>query len=110
MPPWITDAVLVALITGMLGIIGGRISSTASVRAAAVEAAERERELMVAPYRELAERVATLEREAAELRRQLDTVLSREQQWRVGWDALRHDWPEVRRRTEPPPYPVNKVD
>lgn len=106
MPPLLTDAVLVALITGALGVITGRISSSGVVRAAAVQAAERERELVAAPYRELAERVTVLEREAGELRRQLNSVLDRERKWQVCWDELRRDWPEVRRRVEPPPYPM----
>lgn len=106
MPPWITDAVIVALITGVLGAVGGRISSSGAVQAAAMQAAQRERELIAAPYKELAERVSVLEREAAELRRQLNTLLGRERRWQAGWDALRRDWPDVRRRVEPPPYPI----
>lgn len=109
MPPWVTDAVVVALVTGLLGVVGGRISSSGAVRAASVQAVERERELVVAPYRELAERVAMLEHEAAELRRQLDLVLNRERQWQAGWDALRSGWPDVRQNMEPPPYPVESL-
>lgn len=109
MPPWITDAVVVAVVTGVLGVIGGRISSTASVRAAAVQSVARERELIAAPYKELAARVSALEREAEELRRQLNSVLGRERQWLSGWDELRRCWPEVRQRVEPPPYPVKDL-
>ena len=109
MPPWVTDAVSVALITGLLGVVGGRISSSGAVRAASVQAAERERELIAAPYHELAERVTVLEREATELRHQLNTLLGRERQWQDGWDALRRDWPDVRRRVNPPPYPVENL-
>lgn len=108
MPPWITDAVLVALVTGVLGIVGGRMSSAGSVRSAAIAAAERERELVVAPYRELAERVTALEREAEQLRRRLDLMLRRESLWQAGWDKLRREWPEVRQRPDPPPYPVEE--
>ena len=106
MPPWITDAVIVAFVTGLLGVVGGRISSSGAVRAAAVQASERERELLAAPYRELAERVTVLEREAEALRRRLNALLCREQQWQTAWEALRRDWPDVRRRVEPPPYPT----
>lgn len=109
MPSWLTDAVVVAVVTGLLGIIGGHVSSSGAVRAAAVEAAERERELIAAPYRELAERVAALEREAEELRRRLNTMLDNERQWRAGWESLRRDWPDVRQRVEPPPYPVEDL-
>ncbi len=107
--PWITDAVIAALVTGALGIITGRISSTASVRAATIEAAARERELVAAPYRELAERVTALEHEAGELRKQLNFVLSRERQWQSGWDELRRRWSDVRQRVEPPPYPTENL-
>ena len=110
MQAWITDAVVVAAITGLLGIIGGRISSSGTVRAASVQAAQRERELIAAPYKELAERVTALEREAEELRKQLNSVLSRERQWQSGWDALRRDWPDVRQRVEPPPYPTERIE
>ena len=109
MPPWITDAVVVAVVTGLLGIIGGRISSSGAVRAASVQAMERERELIAAPYRELAERVTALEREAEELRRRLTTMIDNERRWQAGWDALRRNWPEVRRRVEPPPYPMENL-
>lgn len=110
MPPLLTDAVVVALITGALGIITGRISSTASVRTAAVQAAERERELVSAPYRELAERVTALEREAKELRRRLNTMIDNERRWQDGWDELRRNWPDVRTRVEPPPYPTDRIE
>lgn len=106
MLPWITDVVIAAAITGLLGVVGGRVSSSGAVRAASVEAAERERELIAAPYKELAERVAALEHEAAELRQQLNSVLDRERRWQEGWDELRRRWPDVRQRVEPPPYPT----
>lgn len=109
MPPWITDAVIVALVTGLLGVVGGRITSSGAVQAAAAQAAERERELVAAPYKELAVRVSVLEREAAELRRQLNMLLGRERRWQAGWDTLRRDWPNVRRRVEPPPYPIENL-
>lgn len=110
MPPLLTDAVVVALITGALGIITGRISSTASVRTAAVQAAERERELISAPYRELAERVTALEREAKELRRRLNAMIDNERRWQDGWDELRRNWSDVRMRVEPPPYPTDRIE
>lgn len=106
MPSWITDAVVVAAITGLLGIIGGRISASAAVRAASVQSAERERELIAAPYKELAERVAVLEREAQELRKRLNTMIDSERRWQAGWDELRRNWPDVRQRVKPPPYPT----
>lgn len=106
---WITDVVVAAAITGVLGLIGGRVSASGAVRAASVQAAEAERELVAAPYKELADRVTALEREAGELRRQLNMVLDRERQWQLGWDELRRRWPDVRRRVEPPPYPTEKT-
>lgn len=109
MLPWVTDVVVAAAVTGLLGIIGGRISASGSVQAASVQAAVRERELIAAPYRELAERVTALEREAEELRRRLNSMLDNERQWRAGWDALRREWPDVRQRVEPPPYPVEDL-
>ena len=107
---WITDVVAAAAVTGLLGIIGGRISSSGTVRAAAVEAAQRERELIAAPYWELAGRVTVLEREAEQLRKQLNSVLGRERQWQAGWDELRRRWPDVRQRVEPPPYPTERIE
>lgn len=109
MPSWLTDAVVVAAITGLLGIIGGRISSSGAVRAASVQAAERERALIAAPYKELAERVSELEREAKELRKRLNSMVDNERRWRTGWDTLRRDWPEMRKSVEPPPYPVQNL-
>lgn len=106
---WITDVVVAAAITGILGIVGGRMSSSGAVRAAAVEAAERERELIAAPYKELAGRVTVLEREAEELRKRLNTLLGREQQWQAGWDELRRNWLHMRRRESPPPCPVQDL-
>lgn len=105
---WITDVVIAAAITGLLGVIGGRVSAAGAVRAASVQAAEAERELIAAPYKELAERVAALEREAAELHKQLNEVMSRDRQWQVGWDELRRRWPDVRQCVEPPPYPTER--
>lgn len=110
MPSWFTDAVVVAAVTGLLGIIGGRISSSGTVRAAAVQAAERERELISAPYRELAERVAALEREAKELRGRLNAMIDNERRWQDGWDELRRNWPDLRMRVEPPPYPTDRIE
>lgn len=109
MPLWITDAVVVAAVTGLLGIVGGCISSSGAVRAASVQAAERERELVAAPYRELAERVAALESEAVELRKRLNTMADNERRWRAGWDELRLRWPDVRQRVEPPAYPLEHL-
>ena len=106
MLPWATDVVVAAAITGLLGIIGGRVSSSSAVRAATIEAAAHERELVAAPYRELAERVTVLEHEAEELRKRLNSVMNQERRWRAGWDELRRDWPDVRQRVEPPPYPT----
>lgn len=105
---WLTDVVIAAVVTGLLGVVGGRVSASGAVRAAAVQAAEAERALVAAPYKELAERVTALEHEAAELRRQLNTVLDRERLWRAGWDELRRRWSDVRRRVEPPPYPTER--
>lgn len=110
MPSWLTDAVIVAAVTGLLGIVGGRISSSGAVRAASVQAAQRERELISAPYRELADRVTALEREAEELRRRLNAMIDNERRWQEGWDALRRNWPEVRVRVEPPPYPTERIE
>ena len=107
---WITDVVIAAAITGVLGVIGGRVSASGAVRAAAVQSAERERELVAAPYKELAGRVAALEHEAAELRKQLNMVLDRERQWQNGWDELRRRWFDVRQSVEPPPYPMTRVE
>ena len=109
MPSWLTDAVVVAAITGLLGIIGGRISSSGTVRAAAVRAAERERELIAAPYRELAVRVTMLEREAVELRKRLNLMIDNERRWQAGWDELRRKWSYMRQRIEPPPYPTENL-
>ena len=110
MPPWLTDAVAVALITGLLGIVAGRISSSGAVRVASVQAAEHERELIAAPYRELAERVTMLEREAEELRKRLNSMIDSERRWQAGWDELHRNWPVMRKRVDPPPYPTRKIE
>ena len=106
MPPWVTDAVLVALITGILGVLGGRISSRGQVQAAAVQAADHERQLMAAPYEALARRVTALEAETDRLRTQVQALASREQQWQAGWDDLRARWGRWRQQEAPPPYPA----
>lgn len=105
----ITDVVVAAAVTGLLGVIGGRVSSSGAVRVAAVQSAEREQELIAAPYKELAGRVTVLEREAKQLRKQLNSVLAREKQWQEGWDELRYNWLDVRRHVAPPPYPVENL-
>ena len=135
MLPWLTDAVLVALITGALGIIAGRISSSGSVRAAKVQAAACEREAMTAPYEALASRVSQLEIETASQRETIDAqhteivglrvemgglraaraedvraLVSRDSCWQGAWDALRENWLERRTVVDPPPYPVGKLD
>lgn len=106
---WVTDVVVASSITGLLGIVGGRISSSGAVRAASVQAAAHERELVAAPYKELAERVAALEREAQELRKRLNTMIDNERRWKAGWDELRRDWSDLRQRVEPPPYPMKNL-
>lgn len=128
MPPWITDAVLVALITGALGIIGGTVSSRG-------QGALRERELMTAPYEALAARVAQLENEAQSQRETIDSQqteivglrvemeglraaraadvrawAARDACWQEAWDDLRENWPARRTAESPPPYPVEKID
>lgn len=134
MLPWLTDAVIVALITGALGIVGGRISSSGAVRTASVQAAVRERELVTAPYEALASRVAQLEEDAVVQRETIDSQqieitglrvemeglraaraadvrawAFRDYCWQSAWDDLRENWPERRRFEEPPPYPVKKI-
>lgn len=125
---WMTDAVIVALITGALGIIGGRISATGAVRAASVQAAAREHELMTAPYEALASRVSQLENETSAqqaeitgLRAEMEGLraaraadirawVSRDSCWQAAWDDLREHWPVRRTSEEPPPYPVKKLN
>ena len=135
MPPWITDAVLVALITGALGIIGGRVSARGQAEAARVQGAMRERELTVAPYEALAARVAQLEGEAQSQRETIDSQqteivglrvemeglraaraadvrawAARDACWQEAWDDLRDNWPDWRKVEYPPPYPVRKAN
>ena len=117
MLPWITDAVVAAAITGLLGVIGGRVSSAGSVRAAAVQAAALERELVSAPYEALAVRVTQLEGETSAqrgtigaqqaeisgLRIEMEGLraaraadvrawASRDSCWQAAWDDLRENW------------------
>ena len=135
MPPWLTDVVFAALITGVLGIIAGRVSSSGSVRAAAVQSAARERELMTAPYEALASRVAQLEDETASQRGTIDAQqteivglriemeglraarvadvrawMARDTCWQAAWDDLRENWPARRAAESPPPCPVEELD
>ena len=135
MPPWITDAVLVALITGTLGIIGGRVSARGQAEAARVQEAMRERELTAAPYEALAARVAQLEGEAQSQRETIDSQqteivglrvemeglraaraadvrawTARDACWQEAWDDLRDNWPDRRKAEYPPPYPVRKIN
>ena len=134
MPPWLTDAVLVALITGALGIIGGRVSSRGQAEAARAQGALRERELMTAPYEALAARVAQLEDETTMQRGTIDAqqteitglriemeglraartadvqaLVSRDSCWQAAWDDLRENWPDRRTVEDPPAYPVKKL-
>lgn len=135
MQPWMTDAVLVALITGVLGIIGGRISSSGAVRAAAAQAAAHKHELMTAPYEALASRVSQLEDETSAqqatinaqqteitgLRVEMEGLRaaraadvlawsSRDSCWQTAWDDLWNNWPARRMSEKPPPYPVKKLN
>lgn len=132
---WITDAVLVSLITGTLGIIAGRISSSGAVRAASVQAAAREHELMTAPYEALASRVSQLENETASQRETIDAQqteiiglraemeglraaraadirawTARDSRWQAAWDDLRENWPVRRTSEEPPSCPVKRLN
>lgn len=132
---WMTDAVLVALVTGALGLISGRISSSGAVRAASVQAAARERELIAAPYEALASRVAHLEDETAAQRETIDAQQAeiiglragienlrerraadlrgwvfRDSCWQAAWDDLWENWSVRRMSEKPPPYPIEKLD
>lgn len=125
---WMTDAVLVAVVTGLLGLASGRMSMHGQVQAATIQAAARERELIAAPYEALAQRVAQLEAETIEqrseitdLRMQLSAMSeeysrsehmwhNRDRAWQAGWDKLRKQWLEYRQAEEPPMYPVSKLD
>lgn len=134
MPPWVTDAVLVALITGALGIIAGRISSHGAVAAAETAGRSKQRELMIAPYEALAARVEQLETEASDQRVEADALRAqvaelrievanlradrdrlasrsaeRDRQWQDGWDELRATWDTRRTNPAPPDYPTPKL-
>ena len=135
MPPWITDAVLVALITGALGIIGGRVSARGQAEAARVQGSIRARELVTAPYEALASRVSQLENEAAEQRETISSQqteitglrvemeglraaraadvrawAARDACWQEAWDDLREHWPVRRMIKEPPSCPVARFN
>lgn len=134
MPQWITDAVLVSLVTGVLGIIGGRVSARGQVEEAQVEGATRARELMTAPYEALASRVSQLEDETSAQRETIDAQQTeivglrvemeglraaraqdvrawafRDSCWQAAWDDLRKNWPTRRTVEEPPSYPVKRL-
>ena len=128
MPSCMTDAVLVAVVTGLLGLVSGRMSMHGQVQAATIQAAAQERKLIAAPYEALAQRVAQLEAETIEqrseitdLRMQLSTMseeysrskrmwYNRDRAWQAGWDKLRKQWLKYRQVEEPPMYPVSKLD
>lgn len=110
MPPWMSDAVLVSLITGLIGVISGRISARGEAEKAATVAREEERLAIIAPYTELAKRVSVLEERTAQLRGQLASYMSRDWLWQAGWDDLRHRWPWWREQEEAPPYPTPRLD
>lgn len=135
MPPWVTDAVLVALITGTMGLIGGRLSSRGQAEADRVAGVLRERELMTAPYEALAARVSQLEEKEAEQRETIDSQqaeiselraemkglraaradelrgwMARDARWQAAWDELRGCWAECRADELPPPYPVDRLN
>lgn len=128
MLPWITDAVLVALITGTLGIVGGRVSLRG-------QSALRKHELVTAPYEALAARVTQLENEALVQRETIDAQqteitglrvemeglraaraadvrawAARDACWQEAWDDLRDNWVARRAAEYPPPYPVERLD
>ena len=134
MPPWITDAVLVALITGALGVIGGWAATRGQASVARLQGALRERELMTAPYEALASRVAQLEEEASRQRGTGDSQqteimglrvemeglraaraadlrawVARDTCWQDAWDDLRENWLSRRAVASPPPYPVERI-
>ena len=134
MPPWLTDSLVVALITACASIWAGRVSMRGQVRTAEVQTAARERELMVAPYEALAARVEQLETEASDQRVEADVLRcqvadlrvelasvrdeygrsrrawrDRDAAWQAGWDRLRDRWPECRLREDPPPYPTSRI-
>lgn len=135
MPPWITDAVLVALITGVLGVIGGRVSARGQAEAAQIQGRMRTRELAMAPYEALAARVTQLENEAVTQRETIDSQQTeiaglrvemeglraaraadvrawsaRDACWQEAWDDLRDNWGARRAAEYPPPYPVERFD
>ena len=110
MPPWMSDAVLVSLITGLIGVISGRISARGEAEKAATVAREEERLAIIAPYTELAKRVTVLEARTTKLRSQLSLYMSRDYLWQAGWEDLRHRWPWWRDRAEPPPYPTPRLE
>lgn len=134
MPPWITDAVLVSLITGGLGLVAGRISSHGAAAAAEKAGRSKQRELMIAPYEALAARVEQLETEASDQRVEADALRAqvaelrievanlradrdrlarrsaeRDRQWQDGWDELRATWDARRTNPTPPDYPTPKL-
>lgn len=131
MPPWLTDSLIVALITACASIWAGRMSMRGQVQTASMQAAVHERELMVAPYEALAVRVEQLETEASDQRVEAErlrgqvidlrievanlradkeqlarSASTRDLQWQAGWDDLRDRWDIWRTHDEPPDYPT----
>ena len=86
--PWMTDAVVVALITGLAGYLTAALSAQRELRA---------------PYQQLAKRVSQLEREIKQL-------MTRDRLWQSGWSNLCAKWDERRQDPNPPEHPLSKLE
>lgn len=104
------ETAIVALITGVVGVITGHISARAQRHTATEETYRSELDHLLAPYDSLAKRAAQLETDAHRLNRQVQYLIQRDIRWQAGWDEIVANWEEARQQPEPPPYPVHQLE
>jgi len=119
MPPWMSESVLVAVVTASLTLIGTAIASLRQAHSAEADIQGRITnevlEVTAATYKDLSDEVRYLrdrDAEKEERIKQLElvqrTLLDRDGLWQAGWDDLRSRWPWWREQEDPPPYPTPK--
>lgn len=100
------ETIIVALITGVVGVVSGHFSAKAQRHAAVEETHRSEMDRLIAPYESLANRAAQLETEARRLNHQVRYLIQRDIAWQTAWDKCASNWGVVRESPAAPPCPV----
>lgn len=119
MPPWMSESVLVAVVTASLTLIGTAIASLRQAHSTEADIQGRITnevlEVTAATYKDLSDEVRYLRDRDAEKEQRIKqlefvqrTLMDRDGLWQAGWDDLRQRWPWWRGREDPPPYPTPK--